>query len=281
MVGAIAMSRRVRSDYSQVIALKCSLGNRLTITTESAGIFSRSGMPQCIRDAAAVITQFEITNSALSEQQLEQLWGLRHINIAVFRNVKFPTSGKAIGIASSHLYMLCIADSSINEDQVSTIVKYPSLKVLYLSGSTTPATTLNLICSSMAELEELDFSSSKVIINDLSVLRGLPKLHLLVLDDLRISGTGLGHFAQLKELHVLSLSGTDIVDEDIVGLSRLTQPSLDLRLARTRVTDRSIGILASLPNLKLLDIRGTSISRDGAIKLRKAIEANGGAVRCD
>lgn len=70
--------------------------------------------------------------------------------------------------------------------------------------------------------------------------------------------------ATLKRLHELDLNTAQVTDAGLENLKGLTE--LDtLRLAQTSVTDAGFaGVLAKLPALRRIDLKGTKVSRDAA-----------------
>jgi len=124
---------------------------------------------------------------------------------------------------------------------------------------------------------------------DLVFLNGLNNLKSLTIESTAITGSGLKKVS-LPNLQVLFLTKSNIDDAGIAGFVQGSFPVLsDVILNRTRVTDSSIRLLGSLPNLERCRFPETAITEEGAkdldylIKQRKKIEkrsqATSGAFR--
>jgi hypothetical protein len=106
----------------------------------------------------------------------------------------------------------------------------------------------------------------RVTNEDLIILRGLPDIALLNLEDTEISDAGLVHFEGLTELRILVLRGCDITDaglRHLIGLKRLNYLYLD----RTLITDDGLKSIEQLTNLKTLCISETLVTEEGITKL--------------
>jgi hypothetical protein len=79
---------------------------------------------------------------------------------------------------------------------------------------------------------------------------------------------------QLKSMESLDLSGTAISDAAIAKVCELDQLSR-LRIARTRITDRSMQDLSRMHHLRFLDISNTSVSPEAGAALRRDLTGTG------
>lgn len=106
--------------------------------------------------------------------------------------------------------------------------------------------------------------------NDLRVLRPVaPTLRRLNLLYTQINGAGLVNLVGMSALERLDLGANISLDDE--GLKHLrTLTSLDmLRLWDTKVTDKGLEVVESLPRLRWLYLSGTAISGSGLSHLKK------------
>ncbi len=113
----------------------------------------------------------------------------------------------------------------------------------------------------------VDFELSKVTDADLVILKGLPQLQSLELEDTFVADAGLERLKGLAQLQRLGLRGTDITDaglEHLKGLGRLA----DLDLGETKVADRGLEHLKGMVSLERLDLHSTEVTDAGLIYLK-------------
>lgn len=117
---------------------------------------------------------------------------------------------------------------------------------------------------------ELDLYECGVRDSDLSSLRPLKNLRILVLDLNLITDAELKVLAALPKLEVLSLFKTKITDEGLKDISKLTWLK-ELYLNDTAITDAGLKYLANMKGLQLLHVKATKISSTGLQALRVAL----------
>jgi hypothetical protein len=93
-------------------------------------------------------------------------------------------------------------------------------------GRTTDRWIRKLFGFHHAFANEVDLKETGVTDSDLALLKDLPHLEFLALDNTKITDDGLAHLAGLDNLLVLTLSGTQVTDAGMAhleGLSELRQ----------------------------------------------------------
>jgi internalin A len=160
--------------------------------------------------------------------------------------------------------------TNIRKGGLQTIGKLTGLKCLLLDD--VKITDLGL--DELKGLRNLKcLSLSRTLITDagLSKLTGFEDLSELYLAQTDITDVGMRTIGKIKTLECLSLANTRITDvglRDMEGLSSLR----DLTLCNCKgITDASIDNLASLKGLRLIELNDTSLTRQGAEKLRKLL----------
>jgi hypothetical protein len=100
--------------------------------------------------------------------------------------------------------------------------------------------------SCLRKLKKLDLASTKVTDHGLAYLSPLVELEDLNLDSCKISDAGIAHLAANQKLRKLILIGSDI-------------------------SDGSLPVLMRFKNLLVLDVRGTRITPEGVVSLKRAV----------
>ena len=94
----------------------------------------------------------------------------------------------------------------------------------------------------------------------------------LNLRDTKITSAGLVHLKGLAKLKRLHLERTNVGDEWIANLTKLTTLEY-LNLYDTKITDKSLDHLAGLKKLRQLYVWQTEVTDAGIAKLKKALPA--------
>jgi hypothetical protein len=119
----------------------------------------------------------------------------------------------------------------------------------------------------LANLKTVDLTGSSVGDDGLQYLKSAPEVRNLLLAHTAITDSGVSNLTCLRQLNYLSLAATGVTDEGISNLVSFRQLK-ELDLEGTRVTDSSVDYLSALP-LEMLNIRGTLITADGVVRLRR------------
>jgi len=103
---------------------------------------------------------------------------------------------------------------------------------------------------------------------DLENLKGLPRLHLLWLEDIGITDAGLVNVKGLTGLQMLALSHTKITGAGLVDLKGLPQLR-SLFLLGAQVTDAGLEHIKGLTQLELLSLPDTKITDAGLTHIKE------------
>lgn len=151
------------------------------------------------------------------------------------------------------------------------------LKFLVATGTAITDQGLEDLLAHSPPLSEIDFSGcSQLTDSGLARLATLPHLTQLKVDQTDAGPQLLSALSQSPRLELLSLDGCRGVDDQALArlLARLPRPTLKfLRLSGTDVTDASLQSFerGQLPDLEGLDLRGTRVTPDGIIQLRRRL----------
>jgi internalin A len=123
---------------------------------------------------------------------------------------------------------------------------------------------------SLADLSDLNLSSTDVTDDGLANFAGLTSLVRLNLEGTQITDAGLIQLERLTKIEYLALSGNRITDAGLLHLTGLAKLwALDLR--DTQVTDSGLRHLERIPSLSSLDLRGTQVTDAGLKQLHEAL----------
>lgn len=115
-----------------------------------------------------------------------------------------------------------------------------------------------------------DLRDCQLVEGTLQDLRYLCFARQLYLDKTEISEELLEQLVRLKPLEKLSIRFTNLSDSGVASLSRM-ENLRELALSGTRITDASIAELGKMKGLQSLNVRWSSITPQGAERLRQAL----------
>jgi serine/threonine protein kinase len=142
----------------------------------------------------------------------------------------------------------------------------PDRPVVEVNLAGSRATEADLIhLEALTQLQELALPKATGD-RGLAPIRGLRRLHKLVLANTKVGNAGLAHLRGLTGLDVLILTETPVGDaglEHLGGLSEL----VFLRLDRTKVSDAGLKHLKRLRQLETLDLHYTGVTGPGLADL--------------
>jgi hypothetical protein len=106
--------------------------------------------------------------------------------------------------------------------------------------------------------------------SDIGSLCELKQLHTLDLSNSQLTNVGIRDLGRLRGLKVLILNGARATDAHIHELSGMTNIE-SLSLFACPITDGAVKDLAMLKSLRFLDVRATNITPQGILDLRTAL----------
>lgn len=123
----------------------------------------------------------------------------------------------------------------------------------------------------LPRLEILITSGRDINDDTLAAIGQLSNLVFLEIEYSRITDEGMRHLRSLGNLEVVQLDSNDISDngvEHVAGLHMLQKLTLN---GCTKISDASIPVLSNLRNLNALELRGTSVTKEGIAELQQAL----------
>ena len=115
----------------------------------------------------------------------------------------------------------------------------------------------------LAEVTVVQLGGTEVTDGQLSrILRDLPSVEYLGLNNTAISDAGTAVLGRLKHLKSLSLSSTHVTDAGLENLRPCKELEI-LQLSDTRISDAGLGPLTGLPELRRLWVDGTGVTDAG------------------
>lgn len=175
-------------------------------------------------------------------------------------------AGLAEASTCENLESLYLGYGQITSEGMRSLAGMKKLKRLELYEVAFPREELSAI-GGLTQLEELRIDW-ELTDEDLAVLSSLTSMQTLRLQKAKITGAGLKHLANMKQLKNLDAPLNLLGDEDMKlfdGLRNLE--SLDLR--NSQVTDAGLLNLPDLPNLAMFQWKGSQVTQEGASQIRK------------
>ena len=123
---------------------------------------------------------------------------------------------------------------------------------------------------SLADLSDLNLSSTDVTDDGLANLAGLTNLVRLNLEETQITDAGLIHLERLTKIEYLRPLRQQNHRRGFVA-SDGSRQTLVLDLCDTQVTDSGLRHLKHIPNLSSLDLRGTQVTGAGVKELQEVL----------
>ena len=104
---------------------------------------------------------------------------------------------------------------------------------------------------------------------EMRLLEPFKDLRWLLIDSDSVTDEGAAILTRLSELEDVAIGGPKITDRTVERLVRHNRKLTALGLCDASITDRSIELLVSLPNLKVLDLRCTDITGESIQSIAK------------
>jgi hypothetical protein len=154
--------------------------------------------------------------------------------------------------------------------------RFPRLRNISLFGLRSVNGNDLVVLVKLTELEFLDLTASEINDDAIPILKGLPRLRILLLDwaydgsdGPRMSSGAIARLSECRNLECLQLSGCAVDDAALSALAKHLRRLTRLFLAKTKVTDASFGSIQHLENLEWLDLAYTGVTDAGIVALSK------------
>jgi Leucine-rich repeat (LRR) protein len=270
-------------------------------TTDPAWVSDAGGV--LIKDAAGSITGVDLRSSWATDADLADLAKLPTLKTLDLSLSRISDRGMrslrgATGIVDLNLYFA----EQVTDEGMSAIKGWKNLKRLNVRGTKITDMTLEFV-STIPTLESLDVGYAEITDVGLDHLTSLPNLRALTIGGNKLTDMGVHLLRQMPQLTYLDIGGSQRTDSGLWSVS-LTESGVEsmatlvelreLRLAGTpvsgrsmeklkalvklerlvlqnckRIADDSVPILSSFATLRVLDVKGTAITEQGAATLKK------------
>ena len=290
----------MRTRIALCIAPFCFAG--LLAAADGDWIASAGGV--ATRDQAGRITRVDLRGSWVTDGDLAQLAALPNLTYLDLSLTRITDRGmqllkNAPAIVELKLYYA----EQVTDEGMSAVKGWKHLKRVNLRGTKVTDTTLEHL-SGIETLESIDIGFAQVTDVGLDHLTTLPNLkaltvggnkltdvglqalrHLPTLTYLDISGAqrtdsglwsvsltefGVETIATLRELRELHMDGMPVSARSIEKLKVLTKlERIDLQGCR-RLGDDAAPLLAAMPALRIVDLKGTALTEKGLAEFRQA-----------
>lgn len=256
------------------------------------------------RDSAGRVTRVDLRSSWVTDADLARLAALptlTHLDLSLTRITDHGMQQlkSAPAIVELNLYYA----EQVTDEGMAAVKGWKRLKRVNLRGTKVTDTTLEHL-SGIETLESIDVGFAQVTDVGLDHLTTLPNLRALTAGGNKLTDAGLQALRHLPGLTYLDVSGMQRTDsglwsvsltefgiETIATLRELRELRLDgmpvsarwieklkllTKLERIslqgcrRLGDDAAALLASLPALRVADLKGTAVTEKGLAELRKA-----------
>jgi len=150
------------------------------------------------------------------------------------------------------------------------LYRSPLLKEVRLAGLRSVSTADLAVLGKLEELELLDLGAVAVEDDAVPVIVGLPKLSILILDwandgsgGPKLTPVAIRQLGECRNLEHLSLSGCAVDDRTLIVLASKIPKLTGLSIAKTQVTDASIGSIQKLQRLESFNFARTRVTDTG------------------
>jgi len=224
-----------------------------------------------------------LAGTRVQDQWLYGIGRLANLKKLVMGDTPVTDKGLFCLRKNKHLEFLNLVNCSITDLGVLQLRDFRKIKSLSLSGTKITNESLPLLDSlsllsslSVAEtrindqgfmqrpilagLELLDVSRTFVSERGLSEVGRDGKMTFLYAADCKVTKLRWLRDKRWRNLRTLDISGNRIVDDEFRNIDVLSQLET-LYLARTLLTGKSLITILALPNVKMLDLRGTTIKK--------------------
>jgi len=185
-------------------------------------------------------------------------WLLERIGVDFFHDVVEVNLGYRVGRGN-----FIEVNTHHSDEALQHLVGLPNLRVLTLDVGQASDDSMRYF-QGIRRLERLCMAGADVGDEGVANLESLKRLRNVYISDARLTDKSMRVFARLPRLEVLSLEGNKFTDkalETIRGATGLTQ--LMIGEGDITVTDKGLGHLAGLKNLRVLGLQGSQITDAG------------------
>ena len=216
------------------------------------------------------LIELSLAESSISNTGLKHLVGMTDLrNIRLWLNPQVGDSGIVNMGPKPNLLEIQLDRTGVGDAAIEYLaVNSPLLEEVSLNDTRITdvamrhLATLRLLC-------HLRVSSTAISDHGLEHLANHPKLVSLNLRLTKVKGPGLRVLPSMTACTELYLDGTEISDEALKHLEGTNLEELDLR--NTSITDAAIPSLKRIPYLRVLNVTGTRITKEGAKELHRAM----------
>eukprot|EP00913_Durusdinium_trenchii_P010926 g10255.t1 len=154
----------------------------------------------------------------------------------------------------------------IGNDHLRAFSEMPTLKSLFLSGTSIEDVALERLSRTNPTLTWIDLSDTKVTDAGIRNLQQIPSLNRIALNETAVTDVGLKHLAALPGLHSIDVARTSVTD---IGLAYLKdrRQFRRLNLIGTNVSNAGIKSLTKMKGLEALFLGSCRIDDKGLLQI--------------
>ena len=203
--------------------------------------------------------------------------GLRHLRQLPRLQRLYLASTNITGAGLKHLVGLTkleqldlSCNAAIEDSDLASIAMLRRLIVLELVATNISDAGIARL-QPLQNLRSLRLSASAVTDAAVKTLVGFPNLQRLDLGGNSVTDAGVAELCQLRKLDVLDLGGNEITDASLIHIPKLESLTFLVLSYMRQITDAGLKFLHAMPNLRHIDLRGTSVTLSGVESLRATL----------
>jgi hypothetical protein len=227
---------------------------------DDAGLAHLSGLTE--------LKKLNLSLTSVTGAGLAHLAGLGKLRSLSLSGLGLDDAGLRSLAAMTGLQELDLSGDNVSDDGLGELARLTDLRTLNLSGDARLTDKGVAQLKGLKKLHTLLLNATAIGDADLELVTALPQLQELSLNDTRVGDEGLKRLRGMTRLTKLNLTNTRVTDaglESLKDLSKLRDLGLS---ADPEVTDRGVAALAGLAGLMELRLSSTGIGDEGLKRLK-------------
>lgn len=223
------------------------------------------------------LTQLNLKQTGITDEALQHIGKLGKLRTLYLDEVAITGAGLRQLVECKNLEELTLADCPVDDEAAAVIAGFPALRLLDLSRTKISDQAIASL-GSLSNLQVIYLTETAVTGDGVAELKGLDNLQLMDLSGIPVDKNvveTLANYAELDRLYLGDSSlGDDLLPSLIDTLITSNKKLRGLAIPNVPLTNASIEQLKrlkELPELALVDLRNTQITKDAFRELTQAV----------
>ncbi|HEY7314651.1 MAG TPA: hypothetical protein VH643_35205, partial [Gemmataceae bacterium] len=162
----------------------------------------------------------DLRNSFVTDAGLSELAKLGQLRVLHLSGTKITDAGLKTLATIGSLCKINLAKTQVTDAGLIQLMALPNLVKVKLSASAKGDNWLRLLVKIAPDTDEVDASRSRITLEGLQVLTGLPKLYGLFLLNLPLTDEAVPVLSRLRQVGFLNLRGTKLTRRGVAALQK-------------------------------------------------------------